>query len=62
MVSPVYALESWLAGLSDNGQWVQLANTKFDGQVYGDVLSGKSEIDAVAAVSRTPCFGGVPVR
>lgn len=27
-----------------------------------DVLSGKSEIDAVASVSRTPRFGGAPVR
>jgi hypothetical protein len=48
---------SW--AVDSQGQTVFLPEVNF---IRFDVLSGKSEIDAVASVSRTPRFGGAPGR
>jgi hypothetical protein len=37
-----FHLEAWVAGLSDNGQWVQFAGTKYDAWADGRYLTGKS--------------------
>jgi hypothetical protein len=45
--------------VDSQGQVVFIPEVNF---IRIDVLSGKSEIDAVASVSRTPRFGGAPLR